>query len=282
MYEIVKKRKLNQDMTLMELQAPRVSKNAKPGQFILLIVDEYGERIPLTMAGYDREKGTVTIIYAVVGKTTMLLDQMKEGEALYSVVGPLGKPTHLKGLKRVAIVGGGSGNALAFGIATGMQKSGICVDMICGYKTRELVILENEFQEGVSNLYITTDDGSYGYGGFTTDKLKELIDAGNEYDEIIAVGPPVMMKFVSQIAKERNIRAIASLTAYMIDGTGMCGGCRVTVGGEDKFVCVDGPEFEGDKVDWDELINRNKFYQVQEEEDAAHVCRLEGGVRYYD
>lgn len=282
MYKIVSKRKLNDSMTWLVIDAPMVARKAKPGQFIILRTDEYGERIPLTMAGQDPEKGTIDIIYAAVGRTTMLMDQLEEGDYLLDVVGPLGKPTHMEGLKRVAVVGGGTGNALAFPLATGMHKEGIYVDMIAGFKNKDMVILEEEFAAGTDKLYITTDDGSYGEKGFTTDKLRELIEAGNQYDEIIAVGPPVMMKFVCKIAEEYGIPSVASLTAYMVDGTGMCGGCRCIIGGENKFVCVDGPEFDGSLVDWDELIKRNSFYKEQEKEDAAHICRLTGGVRYHD
>lgn len=282
MYKIVSKRKLNDSMTWLVIDAPLVARKAKPGQFIILRTDEYGERIPLTMAGHDSEKGTIDIIYAAVGRTTMLMDQLEEGDYLADVVGPLGKPTHMEGLKRVAVVGGGTGNALAYPLATGMHNEGIHVDMIAGFKSKDMVILEDEFRAGTDNLYITTDDGSYGEKGFTTDKLKELIDEGNEYDEIVAVGPPVMMKFVCKIAADYGIPSVASLTAYMVDGTGMCGGCRAIIGGENKFVCVDGPEFDGSLVDWDELIRRNSFYKEQEKEDAAHICRLTGGVRYHD
>ena len=282
MFKILSKRRLNPTMTWLVIDAPLVAKKARPGQFIILHTDEYGERIPLTMAGHDAEKGTIDLIYAAVGRTTMLMDQLEEGDYLLDVVGPLGKPTHMEGLKRVAVVGGGTGNALAYPLATGMHKEGIHVDMIAGFKNKEMVILEDEFKAGTDRLFLTTDDGSYGEKGFTTDKLKELIEAGNEYDEIVAVGPPVMMKFVCKIAEEYGIPSVASLTAYMIDGTGMCGGCRCVIGGENKFVCVDGPEFDGSLVDWDELIRRNSFYKDQEQEDAKHICRLTGGVRYYD
>lgn len=282
MYKIVSKRKLNDTMTWLVIDAPMVARKAKPGQFIILRTDEYGERIPLTMAGHDSAKGTIDLIYAAVGRTTMLLDQLEEGDALADVVGPLGKPTEMEGLKSVAVVGGGTGNALAYPLATGMHKAGIKVDMIAGFKNKDMVILEDEFKAGTDHLYLTTDDGSYGEKGFTTDKLKELIEAGNKYDEIVAVGPPVMMKFVCKIAEDYGIPSVASLTAYMVDGTGMCGGCRAIIGGENKFVCVDGPEFDGKLVDWDELIRRNAFYKEQEAEDAAHMCRLTGGVRYHD
>ena len=282
MFKILSKRRLNPTMTWLVIDAPLVAKKARPGQFIILRTDEYGERIPLTMAGHDAEKGTIDLIYAAVGRTTMLMDQLEEGDYLLDVVGPLGKPTHMEGLKRVAVVGGGTGNALAYPLATGMHKEGIHVDMIAGFKNKEMVILEDEFKAGTDRLFLTTDDGSYGEKGFTTDKLKELIEAGNEYDEIVAVGPPVMMKFVCKIAEEYGIPSVASLTAYMIDGTGMCGGCRCVIGGENRFVCVEGPEFDGSLVDWDELIRRNSFYKDQEQEDAKHICRLTGGVRYYD
>ena len=266
MFKILSKRRLNPTMTWLVIDAPLVAKKARPGQFIILRTDEYGERIPLTMAGHDAEKGTIDLIYAAVGRTTMLMDQLEEGDYLLDVVGPLGKPTHMEGLKRVAVVGGGTGNALAYPLATGMHKEGIHVDMIAGFKNKEMVILEDEFKAGTDRLFLTTDDGSYGEKGFTTDKLKELIEAGNEYDEIVAVGPPVMMKFVCKIAEEYGIPSVASLTAYMIDGTGMCGGCRCVIGGENKFVCVDGPEFDGSLVDWDELIRRNSFYKDQEQD----------------
>ena len=282
MYKILSKRKLNETMTWLVIEAPLVARKAKPGQFIILRTDEHGERIPLTMAGHDSEKGTIDLIYAAVGRTTMLMDQLEEGDYLLDVVGPLGKPTEMEGLKKVCVVGGGTGNALAYPLACGMHDHGIHVDMIAGFKSKAQVILEDEFKAGVDRVFITTDDGSYGEKGFTTDKLKELIEAGNEYDEVVAVGPPMMMKFTCKIAQEYGIHSIASLTAYMIDGTGMCGGCRCIVGGENKFVCVDGPEFDGALVDWDELIKRSAYYSEQEAEDRAHVCRLTGGVRYHD
>ncbi|QHI71862.1 sulfide/dihydroorotate dehydrogenase-like FAD/NAD-binding protein [Aminipila terrae] len=282
MYKIVGKRRLNSTITWLEIEAPLVARKAKPGQFIILRTDEYGERIPLTMAGHNSEKGTIDIIYQAVGKTTLLLDQFEVGDALADVVGPLGKPTEMEGLKRVAVVGGGTGNALAYPIAKGMHDAGIQVDMIAGFQTKDVVILEDEFRAGTTNLYITTDDGTYGEKGFTTDKLKDLIESGNAYDEVVAVGPPIMMKFVCQLTKKYDIKTVVSLTAYMVDGTGMCGGCRVVIGDENKFACVDGPEFDGQLVDWDELIQRNSFYQEQEKEDMSHICRLTGGVRYHD
>ena len=282
MFEVTYKRRLNDNMVWLKVYAPLVAKHAKPGQFIILRTDEYGERIPLTMAGHDEKDGTIDLIYAVVGRTTMLMDQLEEGDCFADIVGPLGKPTHMEGLKKVCVVGGGTGNALAYPLATGMKKAGVEVDMIEGFKNKELVILEDEFRAGVDRLYVVTDDGSYGEKMFTTQKLEQLIQEGNEYDEIVAVGPPIMMKLVCQIAEKYNIHSIASLTAYMIDGTGMCGGCRCKIGGEDKFVCVDGPEFDGSLVDWDDLIKRSNYYKDQEAHDRAHVCRLTGGVRYND
>jgi len=282
MYKITGKRRLNDNMTWLEIEAPLVARKALPGQFIILRTDEKGERIPLTMAGYSRDKGTVEIIYAAVGRTTMLLDQLNEGDFLCDVAGPLGRPTEKEGLKRVCVVGGGTGNALAFGLVKGLHTEGIKVDTIAGFKSRDFVILEKEFNEISENLYIVTDDGSYKEKAFTTDKLKQLLADGNNYDEIIAVGPPVMMKLVCGIAQEAGIKSVASLTAYMIDGTGMCGGCRIIIGGESRFVCVDGPEFDGSQVDWDDLIMRNGFYREEEAEERSHICRLTGGVRYND
>lgn len=282
MFEITAKRKLNKDMTWLVVYAPLVVRRAKPGQFIILRTDEYGERIPLTIAGHDPVKGTIDLIYATVGRTTMLMDQLEKGDCFANIVGPLGKPTKMEGLKKVCVVGGGTGNALAYPLAAGMHKQGIAVDMISGFKNKDLVILEEEFRANTDRLYVVTDDGSYGEKGFTTDKLRDLLEAGNKYDEIVAVGPPIMMKFVCKLAKENGIPSVASLTAYMVDGGGMCGCCRCTIGGEEKFVCVDGPDFDGSLVDWDELIKRNDYYREQEAEDRAHVCRLTGGVRYND
>ena len=281
-FEILTKEMLTPTICRMSVYAPLIAKAAQPGQFLMVRTDEKGERIPLTVSDYDREIGSVTIVTQQIGVSSGEIISREVGDCFADVVGPLGKPTHMDGLKKVCVVGGGTGNALAYPLATGMKKAGVEVDMIEGFKTKELVILEDEFRAGVDRLYVVTDDGSYGEKAFTTDKLKQLIAEGNEYDEIVAVGPPMMMKFVCQIAQEHNIKSIASLTAYMIDGTGMCGGCRCNIGGEDKFVCVDGPEFDGSLVDWDELIRRSNYYKDQEAEDRAHVCRLTGGVRYHD
>ena len=282
MHKVVYKRQLSHDMFWMELEAPYVAAKARPGQFIIFRVDEYGERVPLTMAGSNKEKGTVTIIFQAVGRSTSLLSQVEEGESIADITGPLGRPTEMEGLKRVCVVGGGTGNALAYPVAKGLHEAGVIVDMVSGFKTEELIVLEDEFKAAVDNFYLMTDDGTKGEKGFTTDKLKALIDSGVQYDEVITVGPPVMMKFVCKVTEPYGIKTIASLTALMIDGTGMCGGCRVSVGGETKYACVEGPEFDGQLVDWDTLIARNAYYMAEEQEERDHVCRLTGGVRHYE
>lgn len=282
MHKVVYKRQLSHDMFWMELEAPYVAAKARPGQFIIFRVDEYGERVPLTMAGSDKEKGTITIIFQAVGRSTSLLSQVEEGESIADITGPLGRPTEMEGLKRVCVVGGGTGNALAYPVAKGLHDAGVTVDMVSGFKTEELIVLEDEFEAAVDNFYLMTDDGTKGEKGFTTDKLKALIDSGVQYDEVITVGPPVMMKFVCKVTEPYDIKTVASLTALMIDGTGMCGGCRVSVGGETKYACVDGPEFDGQLVDWDTLIARNAYYMPEEKEEREHVCRLTGGVRHYE
>ncbi|MEG2038909.1 MAG: sulfide/dihydroorotate dehydrogenase-like FAD/NAD-binding protein [Oscillospiraceae bacterium] len=279
MYKIVNKRRLNTAVTMLEIEAPLVAQKAKAGQFIIFRIDEYGERVPLTIAGFDREKGTVSIIFQHSGKSTSMLAQLEVGEGVMDFVGPLGKPTDMEGLKKVAVVGGGTGIALAYPVAKGLFDEGIEVDMIAGFRSKEIVILEEEMRASTTNLYLMTDDGTYGEKGFTTDKLKALLNAGKEYDEVIAIGPPMMMKIVCDATKSYGIKTVASLTSIMIDGTGMCGGCRITVGGETKFVCVDGPEFDGHLVDWDELLKRNSFYRDLELEEAKHICRITGGVR---
>ena len=281
-FEVTYKRRLNDNMVWLKIYAPLVARKARPGQFIILRTDELGERIPLTMAGHNEKDGTIDLIYAAVGRTTMLMDQLEVGDCFADIVGPLGKPTNMDGLKSVCVVGGGTGNALAYALASGMHAHGVHTTTIEGFKNNDLVILEDEFRENVDEVYVVTDDGSYGEKMFTTQKLEELIQKGEKFDEIVAVGPPIMMKLVCQIAEKYNIKSVASLTAYMIDGTGMCGGCRCKIGGEDKFVCVDGPEFDGSLVDWDDLIKRSNYYKDQEAEDRAHICRLTGGVRYND
>ncbi|MBQ0004696.1 MAG: sulfide/dihydroorotate dehydrogenase-like FAD/NAD-binding protein [Clostridiales bacterium] len=282
MHKIVLKKQLSHDMFWLEFEAPYVAAKAKPGQFIIFRVDEYGERVPLTMAGSDKEKGTVTIIFQAVGRSTELLSQLNEGDYIMDVTGPLGKATEIEGLKKVCVVGGGTGNALAYPVAKGLHDAGVEVDMVAGFKNKDIVVLAEEFEAAVDNFYLMTDDGSAGEKGFTTAKLQELIEAGNAYDEVITVGPPIMMKFVNAVTAPHNIKTVASLTAIMIDGTGMCGGCRVSVGGETKYACVDGPEFDAALVDWDVLIARNAYYAEEEKESRDHVCRITGGVRHYE
>ncbi len=281
MYKIISKRYLNKAATTMEMvvEAPLVSRKCKAGQFIIFRLDEFGERVPLTIADYDREKGTVTIMFQPVGRSTQMLAELEAGDSILDFVGPLGKPTEVEGLKRVAVLGGGVGCAIAYPVAKAMFENGVEVDMIAGFRNEDIVILEDEMKKSCTNLYITTDDGSYGEKGFVTDKLKSLIDSGREYDEVFAIGPAMMMKFACLATKPYGIKTIVSLNPIMIDGTGMCGGCRVTVGGKTKFACVDGPEFDGHEVDWDELIRRNAFYKEEEAEEKEHVCHLTGGVR---
>ena len=276
MFKIVRKKELNSAVTLMEIEAPFVAKKAKAGQFIIFRVDETGERVPLTIAGYDREKGTVAIIFQKVGLTTKMLGAMNEGDYIQDFVGPLGKPTNTEGIKRVCVVGGGVGCAIALPSAQAFKEAGAEVDVIVGFRSKDIVILEDEMNAVATNYYLMTDDGSQGEKGFVTDKLKALIEAGNNYDAVIAIGPIPMMKFVSLTTKPFGIKTIVSLNPIMIDGTGMCGGCRVTVGGKIKFACVDGPDFDGHEVDFDELMNRNSIYKAREAElTETHICRMD-------
>ncbi|WP_186564232.1 sulfide/dihydroorotate dehydrogenase-like FAD/NAD-binding protein [Lawsonibacter celer] len=277
MVTIIRKKVLNASVTLLEVEAPRIAKKAEPGQFIILRVDEQGERIPLTIADFDRERGTVTIIFQKVGLTTQLLGDLEEGDSIRDFVGPLGLPTELpEGARRVCVVGGGVGCAIAYPQAKGLHAKGLAVDVIAGFRSKDIVILEEEFKAVCDNLYITTDDGSYAEKGFVTDKLKSLIDAGNSYDAVIAIGPIPMMKFVCKTTEPYGIKTIVSLNPIMIDGTGMCGGCRVSVGGKMKFACVDGPDFDGHQVDFDELMSRNAVYRGEEaQQKQRHACRME-------
>lgn len=276
MFKIVTKRKLNDAVTLMEIEAPFIAKKAKAGQFIIFRIDSLGERVPLTIADYDREKGTLTIIFQKVGLSTKMLAEMNEGDFISDFVGPLGVPTDYENFKKVAVIGGGVGNAIAYPQAKALHEMGVEVDVIAGFRNKDIVILEDEMRAASTHYYITTDDGSYGEKGFVTDKLKSLIDAGNNYDAVIAIGPIPMMKFVSLTTKPYGIKTIVSLNPIMIDGTGMCGGCRVTVGGEIKFACVDGPDFDGHLVDFDELMNRNSIYREREAETTeTHMCRMD-------
>ncbi|WP_295630010.1 sulfide/dihydroorotate dehydrogenase-like FAD/NAD-binding protein [uncultured Intestinimonas sp.] len=275
MAKIITKRRLNPTVTLMEVSAPLIAKKALPGQFIILRVDEKGERIPLTIADYDREKGTITIIFQKVGLTTELLDTLEEGDDILDFVGPLGRPTELEGVKKVAVIGGGVGCAIAYPQAKYLHEHGVAVDVIAGFRSKDIVILEEEFQAACDHLYLTTDDGSYGEKGLVTDKLKALIEAGNQYDVVIAIGPIIMMKFVCKTTEPYGIKTLVSLNPIMIDGTGMCGGCRVSVGGQMKFACVDGPDFDGHQVDFDELMARNAAYKEREAQVRRdHACRL--------
>lgn len=274
MFKIVTKKELNPTVTLMEIEAPFVAKKAEPGQFIILRVDEEGERIPLTVADYDREAGTVTVIFQVVGATTEKLNHKNQGEYITDFVGPLGVATHTEGLKKVAVVGGGVGCAIAYPIAKKLHNLGCHVDAIVGFRNKDLVILEEEFSNASTNLIMMTDDGSHGTKGLVTDALRKLIEEGNSYDEVIVIGPLVMMKFVSMLTKEYGIKTVVSMNPIMIDGTGMCGGCRLTVGGETKFACVDGPDFDGHLVDFDEAIDRASMYKSFERKAHDDTCNL--------
>ena len=273
MYKIVKRQQLNDTVVRLDVQAPFIAKKAKAGQFIIFRIDEHGERIPLTIADTDAEKGTVSIIFQIVGQSTMLLSQLQEGDAILDFVGPLGAATEFGDAKKVCVIGGGVGNAIAYPSAKALFHMGADVDVIAGFRSKDIVILEDEFKAVCNRLFITTDDGTYGEKGFVTNKLQELIDAGNNYDLVIAIGPIPMMKFVSKVTEPYNIKTLVSLNPIMIDGTGMCGGCRVTVGGEIKFACVDGPDFDGHKVDYDELMQRNSTYREFEAHDKEH-CRM--------
>jgi len=275
-YKILKKKQLNDSITLMEIDAPFIAKKALAGQFIIYRVDEHGERIPLTIADYDREKGSITIIFQTIGASTKELAMLNEGDSILDVVGPLGVATEYGDVKRVAVVGGGVGCAIAYPQAKALHNMGVEVDLIAGFRSKDIVILEDEMAAVSTHFHLCTDDGSAGYHGFVTNKLKELIDGGAKFDEVIAIGPVPMMKFVCKTTEPYGIKTIVSLNPIMVDGTGMCGGCRVTVDGKIRYACVDGPDFDGHKVDFDELMRRNSTYKEQEK---AHLCRLTGGVR---
>ena len=274
MYKILKKQVLNPTVTLMEIDAPLVAKKAEPGQFIILRVDEMGERIPLTIADYDREKGVVTIIFQIVGATTEKLNHLNEGDCLHDFVGPLGTPSHVDGLKKVAVIGGGVGCAIAYPIAKKLHSLGTEVHSIVGFRSHDLVILEDQFKACSDKFVMMTDDGSYGKKGLVTNALEELIQSGEQYDEVIAIGPLIMMKFVCKLTKEYGVKTVVSMNPIMIDGTGMCGGCRLTVGGETKFACVDGPDFDGHLVDFDEAMERATMYRDFERHQYEETCNL--------
>ncbi len=274
MYQIVSKKSLNPTVTQMEILAPFVAKKALPGQFIILRVDEDGERIPLTIAGYDRTQGTVTIIFQIVGASTERLNHKNAGEYIPDFVGPLGKPTHTEGLKKVCVVGGGVGCAIALPVAKALHEQGAEVTSIIGFRNKDLVILEEEFKACSDHFYMMTDDGSYGRQGNVTLPLKELLSGGEQFDEVITIGPLIMMKFVCLTTKEYGVKTIASMNPVMIDGTGMCGGCRLTVGGKMMFACVDGPEFDGHQIDFDEAMSRARAYADFESHEREETCNL--------
>ena len=283
MFQILEKRRLNETTTLMRVHAPRVAKKAGPGQFIILRIDENGERIPLTIAGYDRESGSVTIIFQKVGKTTIHLDELNAGDSLLDFVGPLGRVSEygdVKG-KRVAVIGGGLGIAIAYPQAVALTELGAEVDMIVGFRNIGLAILMDELQNASKNLIVMTDDGSNGKKGFVTDALREQLEAGAKYEHVVAIGPMPMMRAVCEMTRPYGIHTIVSMNPIMIDGTGMCGGCRLTVGGETKFACVDGPEFDGHLVDFDEAMKRSRMYSAEEKlSKEKHICRMKEAAEH--
>ncbi len=276
MFKIIAKKELSSGVFLMEIDAPHIARKVEPGQFIIFRVNETGERVPLTIADYNREKGSITIICQAVGKSTKLLSSLSEGDYILDVAGPLGAPTEFGDAKKVAVIGGGVGCAIAYPQAKALSALGAEVDMIAGFRNHDIVILEEEMNNVANRLFITTDDGSYGEKGFVTDKLKTLIEEGGNYDLVIAIGPVPMMRAVCEVTRPFEIKTIVSLNPIMIDGTGMCGGCRVTVGGEIKFACVDGPDFDGHKVDFSELMKRNATYRDIERAEDEHYCRMTG------
>ncbi len=274
-YKIVQKKDLNSQIFLMEVEAPLVARRAEPGQFIILRIDEYGERVPFTIADFDREKGTVTIIVQVVGKTTRDLAKLTDKDSLSDFAGPLGVPTPLEGKKKVAVIGGGLGTAIAYPQAKKLHNLGADVTVITGFRNKDLIILEDDLKKVSNKLIITTDDGSNGLQGFVTDRLKEEIEKGEKFDEVIAIGPLVMMRAVCNLTKEYNIPTTVSMNPVMIDGTGMCGGCRVIVDGETKFACVDGPDFDGHKIDWNSALNRQQMFKKYEQQSCEDGhCRI--------
>ena len=278
MYQIIRRRELNSSVTEMDIHAPLVAKKAKPGQFIILRVDEEGERIPLTIAGADPENGTVKIIFQIVGATTIQLNQKKEGEYIQDFTGPLGKATEIEGKKKVCVIGGGVGCAIAMPVARALHEQGTEVTSIIGFRNKDILILEDEFKSFSDRLIVTTDDGSYGFHGNVTVPLKEMLENGETFDEIITIGPLIMMKFVTLTAKEFNAPITVSMSPIMIDGTGMCGGCRLTLNTEEgpkmKFACVDGPDFNGYEVDFDEAISRGRMYFDYERHAHEATCNL--------
>ncbi|MGN0441769.1 MAG: sulfide/dihydroorotate dehydrogenase-like FAD/NAD-binding protein [Acutalibacteraceae bacterium] len=274
MYKILKKEELNPTVTRMVIDAPLIAKKAEPGQFVIFRAKEDSERIPLTVADYDRQAGTVTIIFQIVGYGTMELNTLNEGDSIHDLVGPLGRPSETEGLKKVAVVGGGVGCAIAYPVAKKLHENGCEVHSVVGFRNKDLVILEDEFNAVSDKVCMMTDDGSYGTKGLVTTALEQLIKEGNQYDEVIAIGPLIMMKFVCKLTKEYDIKTIVSMNPIMIDGTGMCGGCRITVGGETKFACVDGPDFDGHQIDFDEAMHRGTMYKEFEQHAREEGCNL--------
>ena len=275
MAKVLRKAELNSSVTLLEVEAAKIAKKALPGQFIILRIDEEGERIPLTIADYDREKGSITIIFQKVGLTTMLLGDLNAGDEIKDFVGPLGCPTHIEeGVKRICVVGGGVGCAIAYPVAKKLHEQGCEVHSIIGFRSQDLVILEKEFDQASTLVKKMSDDGTWGEKGLVTDALKALIESGQQYDQVIAIGPLIMMKFVCKLTKEYGVKTIVSMNPIMIDGTGMCGGCRLTVGGETKFACVDGPDFDGHLVDFDEAMQRGATYRDFEAHAREEACNL--------
>ena len=282
MYQIVRKKVLNPSVTLMDVLAPAIARKAEPGQFIILRVNDEGERVPLTIADFDREKGTVTIIYQIVGKTTTILAEKNEGDTILDFVGPLGVASHLDGYKRVAVIGGGLGTAIAYPQAKKLHALGAKVDMIVGFRNKDLILLEDELNSVSDKLIIMTDDGSNGHKGFVSDALKDRIAEGADYDLVIAIGPLIMMKVIAEVTRPFGIKTLVSMNPIMIDGTGMCGGCRLTVGGKTVFACVDGPDFDGHLVDFDEAMRRQQMYKPAEKLSLEqHRCRLTGEERQH-
>ena len=287
MYKVVTKRFLNdaKSICLFEIEAPLIARHAQAGQFVIFRLDEFGERTPVSVAGYDREKGTVTVMVQAAGRTTKMLHTVQQGDYIHDIVGPLGRATEMDGLKKVCVVGGGVGCAIAYPIAKAMHERGIEVTFIGGFRSADIVILKDELKAVSDRLILCTDDGSFGEKGFTTVYLKQEIErniAENlpQFDRVIAIGPDIMMKFLAEVTRPYGISTIISLDPIMVDGTGMCGGCRVIVGGETKFACVDGPDFDAHQVDFDSLIKRAAFYKDEQDEAARHICNITGGVRH--
>ena len=282
MFQMIHKRELNAQTTMLDVKAPAVARRAKPGQFIILRVDENGERIPLTIAGCNQDEGTVKIIFQKVGATTRRLGLLEEGQSILDFVGPLGRESEFGDVagKRVAVIGGGLGIAIAYPQAAALHALGAKVDMIVGFRSMDLAILLDELQNACTNLIVMTDDGSNGHKGFVTTALEEQLKAGADYQRVIAIGPMPMMRAVCELTRPYGIQTIVSMNPIMIDGTGMCGGCRLTVGGETKFACVDGPEFDGHLVDFDEAMKRSRMYRDQEKISMEkHFCNLTGEAR---